>query len=56
MSGALVWISAGRVHHADILGLTGKSATQFLLGIIGLALIAFAAVLLQLQRGAISLL
>jgi signal transduction histidine kinase len=34
----------------------GKSATQFLLGIIGLALITFAARLLNLQPGAISLL
>src|ERR1700676_931703 len=34
----------------------GKSATQFLLGLIGLALITFAAVLLHLQPGAISLL
>src|SRR6202140_672783 len=34
----------------------GKSATQFLLGIIGLALITFAAVPLHLQPGAISLL
>jgi signal transduction histidine kinase len=35
---------------------TGKSAAQFLIGIIGLALITFAAVPLQLQPGAISLL
>jgi len=34
----------------------GKSATQFLLGLIGLALITYAAVLLHLQPGAISLL
>jgi signal transduction histidine kinase len=34
----------------------GKSATQFLVGLIGLALITFAAVLLHLQPGAISLL
>lgn len=35
---------------------TSKSATQFLLGIVGLALITFAAVPLNLQPGAISLL
>ena len=35
---------------------TGKSATQFLCGIIGLALITFAAVRLHLQPGTISLL
>jgi len=35
---------------------TGKSAAQFLLGILGLALITFAAVRLHLQPGAISLL
>jgi signal transduction histidine kinase len=35
---------------------TGKSATQFLLGTIGLALITLGAVLLHLQPGAISLL
>jgi nitrate/nitrite-specific signal transduction histidine kinase len=34
----------------------GKSVTHFLLGIVGLALITFAAVLLHLQPGAISLL
>lgn len=34
----------------------GQSATQFLLGIIGLALITYAAILLHLQPGAISLL
>src|SRR6266481_387418 len=34
----------------------GKPATQFLLGLIGLALITFAAVPLNLQPGAISLL
>jgi K+-sensing histidine kinase KdpD len=35
---------------------TGKSATQFLLGLIGLALITFAAARLHFQPGAISLL
>src|ERR1700724_3840328 len=34
----------------------GKSAAQFLLGLLGLALITYAAVLLHLQPGAISLL
>jgi K+-sensing histidine kinase KdpD len=35
---------------------TGKSAVQFLIGLFGLALITFAAILLNLQPGAISLL
>ena len=49
-----------RAHDESMIGRfwnsTGKSATQFLLGIIGLALITLAAVRLQLQPGAISLL
>jgi len=49
-----------RAHDESMIGRfwnsTGKSATQFLLGIIGLALITLAAVRLHLQPGAISLL
>src|SRR5258708_30146952 len=49
-----------RAHDESMIGRfwnsTGKSATQFLLGIIGLALITIAAVSLRLQPGAISLL
>src|SRR5260370_1343705 len=49
-----------RAHDESMIGRfwnsTGKSATQFLLGIIGLALITLAAVRLHFQPGAISLL
>src|SRR5260370_2377111 len=49
-----------RAHDESMIGRfwnsTGKSATQFLLGIIGLALISLAAVRLHLQPGSISLL
>jgi K+-sensing histidine kinase KdpD len=47
---------ARQVHAWDILEFDRKSATQFLLGLIGLALITLAAILLHLQPGSISLL
>jgi signal transduction histidine kinase len=51
-----MWIARDESMMGSFWNSTGKSATQFLLGIIGLALITFAAVLLRLQPGAISLL
>jgi signal transduction histidine kinase len=56
MCGALMWIARDQSMIRTFWNSTGKSATQFLLGIIGLSLITFAAVPLHLQPGAISLL
>src|SRR6202047_1624721 len=56
MCGALMWIARDQSMIRTFWNSTGKSVTQFLLGIIGLALITFVAVLLHLQPGAISLL
>jgi signal transduction histidine kinase len=56
MCGALMWIARDQSMIRTFWNSTGKLATQFLLGIIGLALITFAAVPLHLQPGAISLL
>src|ERR1700736_1795772 len=51
-----MWIARDESMIGTYWNLTGKSATQLLIGIIGLALITFAAVLLHLQPGATSLL
>src|SRR6202158_3244814 len=56
MCGALRWIARDQSMIRTFWNSTGKSATQFLLGLIGLALIKFPAVQLHLQPGAISLL
>src|ERR1700680_3164277 len=51
-----MWIARDESMLGTFWNSPGKSAMQFLLGISGLALITFAAVLLHLQPGAISLL
>jgi signal transduction histidine kinase len=56
MCGALMWIARDQSMIRTLWNSTGKSATQFLLGLVGLALITLAAVRLHLQPGAISLL
>src|SRR5258706_142489 len=56
MCGALMWIAREESMIGTFRNSTGKSATQFLLGTIGLALITVAAVVLELQPGAVSLL
>src|ERR1700676_4600857 len=56
MRGALVWIALAKPMIRRFWNSTGESAMQFVLGLIGLALITFAAVQLHLQPGAISLL
>ena len=56
MCGALMSITRDEFMSETFWNSIGKSAMQFLLGVIGLALITFAAVPLHLQPGAISLL
>src|SRR5450755_3917169 len=56
MYGALMWNARDNPMLAKFWNSAGKSATQFLLGLFGLALITLAAVPLHLQPGAISLL
>jgi signal transduction histidine kinase len=56
MDGALMWIARDNPMLAKFWKSAGKSATQFLPGLIGLALVTFAAIRLHLQPGAISLL
>src|SRR5579862_6717108 len=51
-----MWITRDESMIRALRNSTSKSAAQFLLGTIGLALITFAAVALNLQPGAISLL
>ena len=56
MFGALMWTARDHPMLATSWKPAGKSATQFVFGIVGLALITFAAVPLHLQPGSISLL
>src|SRR5260370_26871765 len=56
MCGALMWIARDESMIGTFWSTTGKSAMQFLLGVTGLALITFAAIWLNLQPGAVSLL